>query len=624
MPITVKFTSDTKDLESGGKRVEQSYDAIAQSLKGIEEAAKRTADATENLAIGAGVATATADSFGNLERVLLGVSDNMSVMAEQFGISLGPAQEWVAAGAGVAGGMEAVIAGAMGLIESLPKMVTSMVPVIASTWAHVTALTAQAAAFIVANAPIIAMIAAIALLAAGVVLLVQHWDTIVQKVPALGVAFDAVKTAIQAVVDWITQSFVPGFEKLYTAAADVVGRVVAFITDHFPPIWTGIIEPTLKILWEGVELYFGLVKTFIDTTFGVIRGLFDVFAGLFTGDWDRVWKGVREIVDSLWEGIQKAFKLGLQALRDIIPEFLTIGQNFGGFLWEGMKWGLNGMLAAVESGLNWVLGAAAGALRKIKGLMDKVPGANPFGDALNAAIGALDSGVSLPRLAEGGIVNGPTAAIVGEDGPEAVVPLSKRNILTDFLQRIEEGLYAGGESLTTWVIRIQEWTEGMADMRFEIRDRLDAIAGKLGAVVTNTDRSAVLPISPSGNVSGRRDASTGGNNEPDGMAGGRTIGGGAPQQFMDLLSFLKGVFTTDDGPFVSSGLSVAEYLSRAEDNAEGANDRRHEQRAWEAEMLAVAKEQSVLLRNILARTGISVDTLIDAIDRRRADGWAPA
>ena len=31
----------------------------------------------------------------------------------------------------------------------------------------------------------------------------------------------------------------------------------------------------------------------------------------------------------------------------------------------------------------------------------------------------------IPRLAEGGIVTGPTIAMVGEAGPEAVIPLSK-------------------------------------------------------------------------------------------------------------------------------------------------------------------------------------------------------
>jgi hypothetical protein len=33
--------------------------------------------------------------------------------------------------------------------------------------------------------------------------------------------------------------------------------------------------------------------------------------------------------------------------------------------------------------------------------------------------------VKLPRLAEGGITTGPTIAMIGEKGPEAVIPLDK-------------------------------------------------------------------------------------------------------------------------------------------------------------------------------------------------------
>jgi len=39
-----------------------------------------------------------------------------------------------------------------------------------------------------------------------------------------------------------------------------------------------------------------------------------------------------------------------------------------------------------------------------------------------------DAGVpTIPKLAKGGIVNKPTTAIIGEDGPEAVIPLTQRN-----------------------------------------------------------------------------------------------------------------------------------------------------------------------------------------------------
>ena len=58
-----------------------------------------------------------------------------------------------------------------------------------------------------------------------------------------------------------------------------------------------------------------------------------------------------------------------------------------------------------------------------------------FGTVLAAGAGALVGGVfngliskiGIPALAEGGIVNRPTLALIGEAGPEAVVPLSKYN-----------------------------------------------------------------------------------------------------------------------------------------------------------------------------------------------------
>ena len=48
----------------------------------------------------------------------------------------------------------------------------------------------------------------------------------------------------------------------------------------------------------------------------------------------------------------------------------------------------------------------------------------------------------IPMLAKGGIVNSPTLAMIGEDGPEAVVPLSKKNNPNGI------GLGGGGNNIT--------------------------------------------------------------------------------------------------------------------------------------------------------------------------------
>ncbi len=100
-------------------------------------------------------------------------------------------------------------------------------------------------------------------------------------------------------------------------------------------------------------------------------------------------------------------------------------------LWTGIKdvfkGGVNYLIGLAESYANaWVAAAniIIGALNKIQvNIPEWVPliGGKSFGINL-----AKMSKVSLPRLAEGGIVTKPTLAMLGESGPEAVIPLNRR------------------------------------------------------------------------------------------------------------------------------------------------------------------------------------------------------
>jgi hypothetical protein len=56
---------------------------------------------------------------------------------------------------------------------------------------------------------------------------------------------------------------------------------------------------------------------------------------------------------------------------------------------------------------------------KVIGALGKIPGVSSIAGAVGGLVGKI------PGLAEGGIVTGPTLAMVGEAGPEAVIPLSR-------------------------------------------------------------------------------------------------------------------------------------------------------------------------------------------------------
>jgi hypothetical protein len=63
---------------------------------------------------------------------------------------------------------------------------------------------------------------------------------------------------------------------------------------------------------------------------------------------------------------------------------------------------------------------------------------------------AASLGVEVPAFAKGGIVTGPTLALIGEAGPEAVVPLSGRNaggLGSQITINVNAGMGADGASI---------------------------------------------------------------------------------------------------------------------------------------------------------------------------------
>jgi hypothetical protein len=112
----------------------------------------------------------------------------------------------------------------------------------------------------------------------------------------------------------------------------------------------------------------------------------------------------------VWWGVVKfvfgAIKTGFESLRDLgVAIFDGIGGAFKGVI--------NAVISALEKGLNFA----------IKGL-------NTILDGIDKAAGPwVNFGeipdVKLPRLAEGGITTGPTIAMIGEKGPEAIIPLDR-------------------------------------------------------------------------------------------------------------------------------------------------------------------------------------------------------
>lgn len=122
---------------------------------------------------------------------------------------------------------------------------------------------------------------------------------------------------------------------------------------------------------------------------------------------------VPKLPGKLWDLI---VALGDWITTTAVPKMLEYGGKiasaFGDAIESGFKAAMNVMIGLIEDAIN-------GAIILANKLIDGANLINPFSD-----IPQIPE-VELPRLAKGGIVTRPTVALIGEAGPEAVVPLSR-------------------------------------------------------------------------------------------------------------------------------------------------------------------------------------------------------
>jgi hypothetical protein len=159
-----------------------------------------------------------------------------------------------------------------------------------------------------------------------------------------------------------------------------------------------------KVFGKAIEALawpFKAVAKVVEFVFGLVRKLIGVFESLF------------DIV----AGVGSVLLAPVKAVGAAIGGVLSAGKQVAQGVWD-LASGVAGTV--VDLGKS-VAGAVGGAVSSaVEGVGSVV---SSVGGAISSGISAIGSFFG---LAEGGIVMRPTVALVGEAGPEAVVPLGRR------------------------------------------------------------------------------------------------------------------------------------------------------------------------------------------------------
>ena len=201
-----------------------------------------------------------------------------------------------------------------------------------------------------------------------------------------------------------------------------------------------VIAPTMKVLGPFAKT---IVSSFI-SVFEPIGELFssvkEIFGDLFgeskeLGDiWGTIGSTLGSLVSVVFVPLKAAIGFIIQGVKSVVDVFGGIVDIFQGRFEEGMKKIVKGLIGFILRPFQFIIDIATGTINAVIDGLNNIPGVNLEPVNFNLA----ESASNLIPLAEGGIVTQPTQALIGEAGPEAVIPLNKElNVnLNPLLERI--------------------------------------------------------------------------------------------------------------------------------------------------------------------------------------------
>lgn len=261
-------------------------------------------------------------------------------------------------------------------------------------------------------------------IANGIGAIAEKWNALPQdtqqRIVAVGVALAAIGPALL-----IISKLLAGLSAIIGFVTTVVGGLSTALTflmaNPVVAIIAGIVAVVAAItilwnksegfrnfilgVWENIQSAFGSLVAWFgqkkEEIVGFFQGIPQFFGKVFGDAWSaitRAFSGVARFFSGIWQTITGVFT--------------TIGTSIANAISGAVKSGINGVISLIENTINSAIGLINGAIS----LINKIPGVS-----VNKV-----SRLSLPRLAQGGIVDSATVAMIGEGrSAEAVIPLDE-------------------------------------------------------------------------------------------------------------------------------------------------------------------------------------------------------
>lgn len=167
-----------------------------------------------------------------------------------------------------------------------------------------------AAALAVATSPITLTVIAIAALAAGIAYAYNNSEKFRAIVDGIG---PALKAAFITTIDFIMAKWAQFGPTILAVINGIVGAIQAFLSVAVP-LW----KVGFAALADVATVVFTTIKNIVQAALRIIQGVINVVMGVIRGDWDRVWKGLGQIVSGAWNLIKAQVTGAIDLIKAVI------------------------------------------------------------------------------------------------------------------------------------------------------------------------------------------------------------------------------------------------------------------------------------------------------------------
>lgn len=219
------------------------------------------------------------------------------------------------------------------------------------------------------------------------------WESATATVPALGAMASGIQTILENIIGFVQNIFTGNWSAAWQNVLGILQGIFTTIAS--------VANLPMQLLLAGVQNGLNAVGAFLQEKVPFLGAIFTGWASSISAAIDNVKAVFSSIIDFIGNVFAGNWSAAWQNIQDIF------GNLFGAIV-NLAKAPINGVISAI----NFVL-------EKINGISVTIPDWVP-------GVGGKTLGFNLPtipQLAEGGIVTGPTILEAGEAGDEAIIPL---------------------------------------------------------------------------------------------------------------------------------------------------------------------------------------------------------